>query len=477
MIRRIFLLLLALLTVFDASCARRRPGNAATSNGAGNSVTNAQPSGGSAGVVKIVSSLPRTGSANAQTSTTVNGIKMALEEAGNKAGDFQVVYEDWDDASAKKGDWDPEVEAANADKASKDPDVMFYLGTYNSGAAKISMPMLNKNALVMISPANTYTGLTKPGMGEANEPSVYRPTGKVNYFRVVPADDIQGKAACEWMHKLGAKTVYILDDRGLYGKGIADVFEITAKKTGLQVLGREGIDPKAQEYRSLMTKIKALNPDFVYFGGTTQTNAGQIAKDMVAVALPAKLMVPDGCFEKAFIEAGGAKNLEGRAFVTFGGVPPDKLTGKGADFVKKYREKFHAEPEGYAVYGYVAARTALDVVAKTGKKDREGLRQAMLQYKQDGGALGTWNFDENGDTSLTTMSGSIVAGGNFVFSVMLGAQDSPAKAESAAAAPPAATAGVGFGPSAQFYFDAKGQDPAKVPAWQCVPAAATASSL
>ena len=279
------------------------------------------------------------------------------------------------------------------------------------------------------------------------------------------------------MHKLGAKTVYILDDRGLYGKGIADVFEITAKKTGLQVLGREGIDPKAQEYRSLMTKIKALNPDFVYFGGTTQTTAGQIAKDMVAVALPAKLMVPDGCFEKAFIEAGGAKNLEGRAFVTFGGVPPDKLTGKGADFVKKYREKFHAEPEGYAVYGYVAARTALDVVAKTGKKDREGLRQAMLQYKQDGGALGTWNFDENGDTSLTTMSGSIVAGGNFVFSVMLGAQDSPAKAESAAAAPPAATAGVGFGPSAQFYFDAKGQDPAKVPAWQCVPAAATASSL
>jgi branched-chain amino acid transport system substrate-binding protein len=159
--------------------------------------------GGNPGVVKIVSSLPRTGSANAQTTTMVNGIKMAIEEAGGKVGNFQLIYEDWDDASAKKGDWDPEVEAANANKAVNDPDVLFYLGTYNSGAAKIAMPVLNKASVVMLSPANTYTGLTKPGMGEPNEPGVYRPTGKVNYFRVVPADDIQGKAAAEWIQKLG----------------------------------------------------------------------------------------------------------------------------------------------------------------------------------------------------------------------------------------------------------------------------------
>ncbi len=455
--------------VIAPGCARRRPAGGATEgNPAAGTGVNSQAA--SSGKVKIVSSLPRTGSANAQTTTTVNGIKMALDEVGGKVGDFEIAYEDWDDASAKKGDWDPEVEAANADKAVKDPDVMFYIGTYNSGAAKISMPVLNKASVVMISPANTYTGLTKPGMGEPSEPAVYRPTGKVNYFRVVPADDIQGRVAAEWMGQMGAKSVYILDDRGLYGKGIADVFEQTAKSAGLALLGREGIDPKAQEYRSLMTKIKAKNPDFVYFGGTTQSNAGQIAKDMVAVGLAAKLMVPDGCFEKAFIEAAGIDNVNGRAYVTFGGVPPEKLTGKGAEFVKKYRERFKSEPEGYAVYGYVAAKTALDVLAQVGKKDRESLRLAMEKYSQKGGALGNWHFDANGDTSMTTMSGNIVEGGEFKFATQLGGGGGAEDGGRAQAEAPAAGRGVGLGPSAQFFFDSKGKSPAEVRAWQCVPA-------
>ncbi|MBI2377154.1 MAG: branched-chain amino acid ABC transporter substrate-binding protein [Deltaproteobacteria bacterium] len=375
---------------------------------------------GTPNTVKIVSSLPRTGSANAQTTTIVNGIRMAIEEASNKAGPFTVIYEDWDDASAKKGDWDPEVEAANADKAVKDPDVVAYLGTYNSGAAKIAMPVLNRASLVMISPANTYTGLTKPGMGEPDEPGVYRPSGKVSYFRVVPADDIQGRVAAQWIKQLGGKSVYVLDDRGLYGKGVADVFATTAEELGIKVTGREGIDPKAQEYRSLMTKVKQSSPDWVYFGGTTQTNAGQIVKDMVAVGLKSKVMVPDGCFEDAFIQASGADVANERAFVTFGGVPPAKLTGKGAEFVERYRAKFGGEPEGYAVYGYVAAQVALEAIAAAGTKDREAIRAKVAGGKQTDGALGTWSFDANGDTTLSTMSGNLVKGGKFEFVTLLG---------------------------------------------------------
>jgi branched-chain amino acid transport system substrate-binding protein len=375
--------------------------------------------------VKIVSSLPRTGSANAQTTTLTNGIRMAIDEVGRKVGEFTVVYEDWDDASAKKGDWDPEVEAANADKAVKDPDVFFYIGTYNSGAAKISMPVLNKGNVVMLSPANTYAGLTKPGLGEANEPGVYRPSGKVTYFRVVPADDIQGKVGAEWMKQLGGKSVYVLDDRGLYGKGIADVFAVSAESLGMKVLGREGIDPKAQEYKSLMAKIKQLNPDWVYFGGSTQTNAGQIAKDLVATGLPAKLMAPDACFEDAFIKSAGPENVNGRAHLTFGGLPPAKLTGKGAEFVKRYRDKYKAEPESYAVYGYVAAQVALDALRRAGKKDRDAIRQAVAETKQTEGVFGTWSFDANGDTTLKTMSGNVVKNGKFEFATVLGGPGSP----------------------------------------------------
>ena len=378
------------------------------------------PNAPTSGTIKIVSSMPRTGSANAQTTTTVNGIKMAIEERGGKVGNFDIVFEDWDDASAKKGDWDPEVEAANANKAVQDADVMVYLGTYNSGAAKISMPILNKAGITMISPANTYTGLTKPGKGEAGEPEAYRPSGEINYFRVVPADDIQGRVAAEWMQKMGAKSVYILDDRGLYGKGIADVFETTLPSVGIKSLGREGIDPKAQEYKSLLTKIQEKNPDWVYFGGTTQTNAGQLVKDAVAVGLKARFMMPDGCFEEAFIKAAGPENANERAHLTFGGLPPEKLTGKGAEFVKAYKAKFNGNPEGYAVYGYTAAKVALDAIERAGHKDRTAIRAAVMATDEKDGVLGTWKFDENGDTTSTTMSGNVVSGGTFEFVTVLG---------------------------------------------------------
>jgi branched-chain amino acid transport system substrate-binding protein len=388
----------------------------------GNAGGGANPNAPTSGTIKIVSSLPRTGSANAQTTTIVNGIKLAIDEAGGKVGDFTIVYEDWDDASAKKGDWDPEVEAANADKAVKDPDVMAYIGTYNSGAAKISMPVLNKAGLAMISPANTYPGLTKPGLGEANEPGVYRPSGKVTYFRIVPADDMQGALAAKWMQKMGGKSVYVLHDNQLYGKGVATVFQQTAEDLGLKVLGFEAVDSKAQEYKSLMTKIKATNPDFVYYGGTTQSNAGQIAKDLVAVGLAAKLMVPDGCFENAFISAAGPENVNDRAFITFGGLPAPELKGKGAEFVEKYKAKYGTEPEAYAVYGYVSAQVALDAIKRAGKKDRLAIVDAIAQYKAEDGPLGGFNFTPDGDSTLLVLSGNTVKNGKFEFVTLLGGE-------------------------------------------------------
>lgn len=373
----------------------------------------------SSGTLKIVSSLPRTGSANAQTTTIVNGIKMALEEVDYKVGDFKLVYEDWDDASAKKNDWDPEVEAGNADKAVADPDVVAYVGTYNSGAAMISMPVLNKASLLMVSPANTYPALTKPGTGEAHEPDAYRPNGKINYLRVVPADDMQGAVGARWAKKLGAKSVYILHDNGLYGKGVALVFQQTSEDIGLRVLGFEAVDPKAQEYKSLMTKVREANPDFIYYGGTTQTNAGQLVKDFVAVGATGKIMVPDGCYEQAFIRAAGPDNANDRVYVTFGGVPPDKLTGKGAEFVKAYREKFKSEPEAYAVYGYVATQVVLEGIRKAGKKDRAAITEAATKVTFEDSALGEFSFTKDGDTTLTIMSGNMVKNGDFEFLTIL----------------------------------------------------------
>lgn len=363
--------------------------------------------------LKIVSSLPRTGSANAQTTSMVNGIKLALAEVGGKVAGHSIAYEDWDDASPERGQWDPAVEAANAQRAVKDPAIIAYIGTYNSGAAKIAMPILNRAGIAMISPANTYPGLTKPGTGEANEPAVYRPSGTINYFRVVPADDIQGEVAALWAQQLGATKVFILHDRELYGKGVADVFKRVCERLGIRVAGYEGIDPKAANYRSLATKIKRTGAELVYFGGTTQTNAGQLIKDLVASGVKAKFMSPDGTREQAFIEAAGKANLEGRAYVTFGGLPPAELKGKGREFYESYKRKFQAEPEAYAVYGYEAAKVILDAIARAATPDRAGLLAAVAATKDFDGALGKWSFDENGDTTLKVMMVEEIVAGQF----------------------------------------------------------------
>ncbi len=381
----------------------------------------AGPTGGDPDVIKIVSSLPRTGSAKAQTDTIVNGINIALAESDYRAGKFQIEYADWDDATAGAGQWTAEAETANANRAVGDPDVMIYIGTYNSGAAKISMPILNKAALLMLSPANTWPGLTKPAIGDPGEPEIYRPTGRVTYARLVPTDDLQGPLGAQWAQEMGVKRVYVLDDNEVYGKGIANLFIEECQNLGLEVLGHESIDSKAQEFKPLMTMIKGLEPDLVYFGGTTQSKGGQIAKDMVAAGLDCKLMVPDACYEEAFIESAGAQNVNDRVFVTFGGLPADQLQGAGAQFVKTYRQLYGKDPEVYAVYGYEAGKVAVEAIRRAGVKDRQAILDACLAIHDfSAGALGTWSFDVNGDTTLKTVSGNVIRGGKFEFVKVLG---------------------------------------------------------
>jgi len=371
------------------------------------------------GTIKIVSSLPRTGSNKGQTDTMINAMKMALEEAGGKVGGATVTYEDWDDATAAAGQWDAAQETDNANKAAADKTIMVYIGTFNSGAAKLSIPILDAaGPLVMISPANTYPGLTKKIAAEPGEPDKYYPTGVRNYVRVVPADDIQGTVAADWAKELGVKKVYILDDQQAYGKGVADVFEMEAKKIGLTVLGHEGIDGKAAEYKALMTKIKGTSPDMIYFGGTTQNNPGQLVKDMLNVGMTkdtVKFMGPDGIVEKAFIDAAGADNAEG-VYVTFGGVTPDKYTGAAATWRDKYKTKYGGNPEVYAIYAYESMKVALDAIERAGKVDRRAIRDAVFNIKNfTKGVLGSWSFTDTGDTTITTMSGAQVKSGDFAF--------------------------------------------------------------
>ena len=387
-----------------------------------------KPAETTGGTLKIVSSLPMTGASLTQTDTIVKSIQLKLKQIGNQVcgGKYKVLYEAWDDASAALGKWDPAVETENANKAVADKSIVAYIGTFNSGAAKLSIPINGAANLVMVSPANTYPGLTKPGKGDpqVGEPEVYYPKKIRNYARVVAADDIQGAVAANWAQQLGAKAVYILDDAELYGKGVADVFDNTAKKLGMTVLGHESIDPKAADYKALMEKIATSNngkaPDLIYVGMVVDNNASQLLKDKVAVMgdnAKVKYMGPDGVQTQAFIDGAGPDVAEG-AYATVGGVPNDQLPPVGQQYLKDYAAEYGPTNEPYAVYGYDAAGAvikAIEDVCAAGKDptDRAAVRDAVFAIKNFDGALGTWSFDKNGDTSLTDMTGHVVKGGKY----------------------------------------------------------------
>jgi len=404
--------LVSAAVVAISGCTTGGPGAASPGGGGGATLGD--------GTITVWSSLPRQGSSKGQTDTIVNAIKLALEERGNKAGGYTINYVDGDDSTAEAGQWTEAKEIENATNAGNDEKVVAYIGTFNSGAAKVSIPILCKAGVAMVSPANTYPGLTKPGKGEAGEPEKYYEGCARNYHRVVPADDLQGLAGAKWAKTLGLTKVYVIDDSQIYGKGIADVFRKEGPGQGLEIVGNDSILGRETDYKSLAEKVKSSGAQLVYFGGITQQNAPQLWRDIKAALPDVAMMGPDGIFEDAFIEGAGPA-AEG-TYITFGGVPADQLTGKGAEFVTSYKETYNQDLQAYTAYGYEAANVVLDAIERAAARnpsDFKQFRQYVLEEtsatKDFAGVLGTWSFDQNGDTTLTTMSGNQVKNGAFEF--------------------------------------------------------------
>ena len=179
-------------------------------------------SSGGSKTIDVYSSLPLQGASSAQTNPLVNGIKLALSEAGNKAGPYTVNYQSLDDSTAAAGKWDPGQTAANARKVAADSKAVYYIGEFNSGASEVSIPILNQAGVPMVSPANTYVGLTTNLPGSApGEPEKYYPTGKRNYLRIVPIDSIQAAADLIAMKQAGCTKVAVANDKEAYGAGLA----------------------------------------------------------------------------------------------------------------------------------------------------------------------------------------------------------------------------------------------------------------
>jgi branched-chain amino acid transport system substrate-binding protein len=367
--------------------------------------------GKSSNEIHVYSSLPRQGSNTAQTNALVESMKQILD--GQKVGDFTIKYTDLDDSSAaNNGDWDGAVAQANATTAANDPDAMVFLGHFNSGAAKLTIPILNAACLVMISPANTYPGLTTSveGVTEPGEPDSYYPNGFRNYTRVIARDDAQGAAGAAWAKELGATKAYVLDDTQVYGKGLARAWAIAAGKLDIEVVSAdgssEGFDAKATDYAALAQKVKDSGADFIYIGSITGQNTGKLWKDLRAAMPDVKIMSGDGVFEAAWYE--GAGDAGNGTYLTFGGVGPNEQTSEaGKKWVADYRAAHNGEdPPVYGIYGAAAAQVALNALQTAATpNDRYEVLKAVFATKDFASYLGTMSIDANGDNTLSEATG------------------------------------------------------------------------
>jgi branched-chain amino acid transport system substrate-binding protein len=372
-------------------------------------------SGGST-TLTIYSSFPLQGSSRPQSEAMVNGATMALEEADGRAGKFKVRYESLDDSTAQAGKWEPGQVSSNARKAIQDDSAIAYIGESNSGATVLSLPITNDAGLLQISPSSTYVGLTRSEGAAPGEPDKYYPSGKRTFGRVMPPDHVDAQAQVAYQKELGCQTLYVLNDKETYGKGVADLVAASAPSLGIQVLGNDGLDIKAANYRAVAQKIKSSGADCMFYGATTANATTIVWKDVNVANPDMKLFGPAGMADSAFTGE-IPESAQRMTYLTSPTIDPKLYPPAGQAFFKAYTKRFGQEPESYAIYGYEAMKLALTAVEQAGAKgnDRQAVIDAFFKIRNRESVFGRYSIDPNGDTTLSTYGGNVVKDGQLVF--------------------------------------------------------------
>jgi branched-chain amino acid transport system substrate-binding protein len=363
----------------------------------------------------IASDLPLQGSGRTQTVQMTEAIKFILKQHDFKAGDHKIGYQSCDDSTAQQGKWASEKCSANANAYAQNKSVIGVIGTFNSGCAEIVIPVLNRapdGPVGMISPANTYVGLTHGGAGTATgEPDKYYPTGKRNYIRIVAADDFQGAADAVLTQQLGLKKVYILNDKEAYGQGVASNYRNAATQLGIGIAGFTAWNGKASSYTGLATKIKQSGADSVFLGGLICENGGKLIKDLRSVlGTGVTIISPDGFTPISAVVDGAGKAAEGQ-YVSVAGQPNEALGATGKKFVKDFgATQAGGQVDPYSSYAAQSAEVLLTAIENS-DGTRADVAAQLLKTKVSDSILGSFQINENGDTNSNPVTIYVIKGG------------------------------------------------------------------
>jgi branched-chain amino acid transport system substrate-binding protein len=337
------------------------------------------------GVIKIASQTPLSGGQSKLGVAISNGVRLAITDEGKLITSlgFKLEYAPFDDQAK------PEQGVANANRIINDNDILGVVGHLNSGVAIPSSEVYARVGLTMVSPANTNVLVT----GRKSTVNVTN--------RICGRDDAQGAAGAEYViNTLKAKKVLVINDKTAYGEGLAAAFAARIKALG-GTTTETGIESTERDFASILNRAAIEKPDVVYYAGIYD-QGGPLLKQMRAKGLTQKFVGGDGLDGSDLQALGGPENMKDVIFTTTA-VPLSSLpASKG--FAERYNKTFNVAAEGYAAYGYDAARVVIRAIvasakAAKGKPSREAVAAAVRKVSFSG-VTGAIAFNDRGDLKV-----------------------------------------------------------------------------
>jgi branched-chain amino acid transport system substrate-binding protein len=367
---------------------------------------------GSKGTISIGVDLPESGAAASSGLPTLDGVKFAVQKAGGSIDGWTLTVENRDDAVG--GSYNADKGVQNVTDLINNNNVAAMVGPFNSAVAKAEIPVTSQGGLTMISPSNTNPCLTKDLSTCDYHPADLRKGKPNNYFRVVATDDLQGPAMADYAFTtLGIKKIGILDEKTVFGVGIANAFQVQFQKDG-GTFKRDSFDPKTtQDWRSILNGFKDFGATAIYVGGTDDQSACKPRGQMNALGIGSwPYLGGDGietsqCIDDAADSANGVS-------ATTAGADAGQISS-AATVITDFKKSFTGANDygAYTMSAYDAANIEIQAIKKAldaGKDPkkvndfREAVRVNVSKTSGYAGVLGTTSFDANGDTSAKIIS-------------------------------------------------------------------------
>ena len=368
------------------------------------------------GQLTVYSSLPLQGPSASTSQQIVDGEKLALHDAGGRAGLFKINYESLDDSSPTSGEWNSDITATDAKVAAQDTSTIAYLGDLDSGATAISLPFVNGAGILQISPGSPYVGLTSSFEAGQDEPDRFYLSGKRTFVRLAPGDISQADAQVQLMKSLGVHRLYVLDDQDPFEMPLANIVADYAERAGITVVAHDSLSTRPEAvFTGEVEKIVESHAQAVFLAGGEGEGTVALWRDLHSAAPNLLLLGSSALVSESFTsQIGGAG---ARTYLTTPVLPNWFYPPSAQRVLRDYRSRFGAEGGAYALYGYEAMTVVLDAVRSSGARgnDRQTVIDRVFATKSRNSVLGRYSVEPDGETTLSRYGVDRVSAGRPVF--------------------------------------------------------------